>query len=136
MPDTDTNVFLSILQNFQEQFFYWTPLMAVSSSFKATGFTEAVMQTNFWISQNLVDLNTLSSSWDFCVYFWLAQALRCISAASLTFEIIYFFWQRRIEVNWYLDYQIFFCANLCRNNHIITSILLSLRSTCLEKVEI
>ena len=68
--------------------------------------------------------------------FVLAQALRCISAASLTFDIIYFFLQRRIEVNWYLDYQIFFCANLCRNNHIIISILLSLRSIGLEKVEI
>ena len=67
VSNKDTNVFLSILQDFQEQFFYWTPSVAVSSSFKATGFTEAVMQTNFWISQNLVDLNTFSSSWHFCV---------------------------------------------------------------------
>ena len=59
-----------------------------------------------------------------------------ISAASLTFDIIYFFWQRRIEVNWCLDYPISFCANLYRNNQRITSILLSLRSTGLEKVEI
>ena len=57
--DTDIDVFLSILQNIQEQFFYWTPPVAVSSSFKATGFTEAVMQPNFWTSQNLVDLNAL-----------------------------------------------------------------------------
>ena len=62
VSDKYTNVFLSILQDFQEQFFYWTPSVAVSFSFKATGFTEAVIQTNFWISQNLVDLNTLSSS--------------------------------------------------------------------------
>ena len=94
--------------------------MAISSSFKATGFTEAVMQTNFWISQNLVDLSTLSSSWHFCVYFWWAQAFRCISAASLTFDIIYFFWQWRIEVSWYLDYPICLCANFYRKNQKIT----------------
>ena len=47
VPDTETNVFLSILQNFQEQFFCRTPPAAVYSSFKATGFVEAVMQTNF-----------------------------------------------------------------------------------------
>ena len=48
--------------------------MAASSNFKATGFTEAVMQMNFQISQDLLHLNIPSSSWYFCVYFWRAQA--------------------------------------------------------------
>ena len=48
--------------------------MTTSSNFKATGFTEAVMQMNFQISQDLLHLNIPSSSWHFCVYFWQAQA--------------------------------------------------------------
>ena len=68
--------------------------------------------------------------------FVLAQALRCISAASLTFDIIYFFWQRRIEISWYLDYPISLCASLYWNNQKITSILLNLRYTGLENVEV
>ena len=48
--------------------------MAASCNFKATGFTEAVMQMNFQISQDLLHLNIPSSSWHFCVYFWRAQA--------------------------------------------------------------
>ena len=98
----------------------WTPSVAISSNFKASGFTEAVMQMNFWISHDLDHLSTQSSSCDFCVCFWQAQAFHCISAASLTFDAAYFF----------------FCANLYRNNHRITSILLSLGSIGLEKVEI
>ena len=136
VSDTDINVFSSILQNFQEQLFYWTPPVAVSVSFKASGFKEAVMLISFWISHDIVYLNILSSSWSFCAYFWQAKAFRCILAASLKYDLIYFFWQRRIEVSWYLDYPISFCANLYCNNHTITSILLSLRSTGLEKVEI
>ena len=41
--DSVTGVSLSILQNL----FYWTPLVAASSNFKASGFTEAVMPMNF-----------------------------------------------------------------------------------------
>ena len=54
---------------FKSNFLYWTPPVAVSSSFKATGFTVVVMQTNFWIIQNLVDLNTYSSS----RHFWFLR---------------------------------------------------------------
>ena len=43
--------------------------MAASSNFDASGFTEAVMQTNFYISHDLLHLNILSFSWHFCVYF-------------------------------------------------------------------
>ena len=32
-------------------------------------------------------LNTLSSSWHFCVYFLQAQAFRCIPMASLTLDV-------------------------------------------------
>ena len=134
MSDSDKNVFQSILKNFQEHLFYWTPQVAASSNFKASGFTVAVIQMNFWISHDFIHLNTLSSSWHFCVYFWQAQAFRLISVASLTFDIVYFFWQRRIEISWYLDYPIFFCANLYRNNHRIINILLSLGFIGLEKV--
>ena len=54
--DSDTNVFLSIFQNFQEHLFYWKPPVAASSNFKASGFTEAVMQlfTILFISTSLV----------------------------------------------------------------------------------
>ena len=110
--------------------------MVASSNFKAAGFTEAVMQMNFWITHGLAHLNTLSSNWHFCVYFRQAQAFRCITTASLTLDILYFFWQRRIQISWYLDHPIFFCANLYSNNHRITSILLSLRYIDLLKVEI
>ena len=91
-----------------------------------------------WISELLTVLliSTLSSNWHFCVYFRQAQAFRCITTASLTLDILYFFWQRRIEISWYLDHPIFFRANLYRNNHRITSILLSLRYIDLVKVEI
>ena len=110
--------------------------MVASSNFKAAGFTEAVMQMNFWITHGLAHLSTLSSNWHFCVYFRQAQAFRCITTASLTLDILYFFWQRRIQISWYLDHPIFFCANLYSNNHRITSILLSLRYIDLLKVEI
>ena len=91
---------------------------------------------NFWISHDLFHLSTHSSSCHFCVYFWQAQAFHCIPGASLTFDAAYFFWQRKLETRRYLDYSISFCANLYRNNHRITSILLSLGSIGLEKVEI
>ena len=130
--DKDTNVFLSISRNFQEHLFYWTPPVAASSNFKASGFTEAVMQlfTILVISALLVLVGI------FVFIFWQAQGFRCTSAASLTFARTQFFWQRRIEVSWYFNYPISFCANLYRNNHRITSILLSLGSIGLEKVEI
>ena len=48
--------------------------MAASSNFKASGFTETVMQMSFLISHDLLHLNIVSCSWHFCVYFWLAQA--------------------------------------------------------------
>ena len=86
VSDSDTKVFLSILQNFQEHLFYWTPPVAASSSFKASGFTEAVMQMNFWISHDLFHPKTLSSTWHFCVYFRQAQTFRCISMASFLFS--------------------------------------------------
>ena len=47
-----------------------------------------------------------------------------------------FFWQWRIEISWYLDQPISFCANFYRNNHRITSILLGLGSIGLMKMEI
>ena len=53
-PVSDTVVFLSILQSFQKHLFYWTPPVAASSKFKGSGFTEAVMQMNFWITHDLV----------------------------------------------------------------------------------
>ena len=49
--------------------------MAASADFKASGFTDAVMQMNFWISHDLLHLNIPGSSLQFCVYFWRAQAL-------------------------------------------------------------
>ena len=93
---------------------------------------------SFWISQDLAHLNTLSSRWHFCVYFWQAQAFRCISWLRDFFNIwlSILFWQRRIEISWYLNYLISFSANLYRNNHRITSILLSLGSIGVDKVEI
>ena len=96
---------------------------------------EPVMQINFWITHDLAHLNTLSSSWYFCVYLRQAQAFRFIRTASLKLYILSFFWQRRIEISWYLDQSIFFCANLYRNKHRTTSILLSLRSIGLTKVD-
>ena len=84
--------------------------MVASSKFKASGFTEEVMQVNFWISQDHVHLNTLSPNWHFCVYFWQAQVFFCISTASLTFDIVYFFDKDGFPVS--------FRANLYRNNHI------------------
>ena len=116
MSDLDTGPFLSISQNFQEHLFYWTLPVVAFSNFKAPGFTETVMQMNFWITHDLAHLSILSSSWHFCVYFRQAQAFRCIPTASLTLDILYFFWQRRIEISWYLDQPISFCANLYRKN--------------------
>ena len=136
VSNPDTGPFLSILQNFQEHLFYWTPPVVAFSNFKAPGFTEAVMQMNFWITHDLAHLNTLSSSWHFCVYFRQAQAFHCVLTVSVTLDILYFFWQRRIEISWYLDQPISFCANLYRKNHRITTILLSLGPLGLMKVEI
>ena len=135
VSDSDTSPFLAILQNFQEHLFYWTPPVVAFSNFKAPGFTEAVMQMNFWITHDLAHLNTLSSSWHFCVYFRQSQAFRCISTACLTLDILYFFWQKRTEISWYLDQSIFFWQNFYRNNHRMTSILLSLGSIDLMAVE-
>ena len=101
--------------------------MVASSNFKAPGFTEAVMQMNFWITHYLAHLNTLSSSWYFCVYFRQAQAFPCIPTASLTLDISYFFWQRRIEIRWYLGQQTSIIITR------ITSILLGLGSRGLKK---
>ena len=91
VSDSDTGPFLSILQNFQEHPFYWTPLVVASSNFKGIEFTQAVMQINFWVTHDFAHLNTLSSSWHFCVYFCQAQAFCCILTASLTLDILYFF---------------------------------------------
>ena len=49
---------------------------------------------------------------------------------------IILFWQRRIETSLCLNQPISFCANLYRNNHGETSVLLSLGSIGLTKVEI
>ena len=72
---------------FKSTSFYWTPPVAASSYYKTSGFTEAVMQMNFWTSYNLVHINILSSNWHFCVCFWRPQAFFCISTASFTFEV-------------------------------------------------
>ena len=136
VSDAKTVPFLSFLQNFQEHLFYWTPPMVAFSNFKASGFTEAVMQMNFWITHDLPHLSILSSSWHFCVYLRQAQAFCCIATASLTLDILYYFWQRRIEITWYLNQPISFCANLYRINHRVTSILLRLWSIGLMKLEI
>ena len=85
VSNSNTGPFLSMLKNFQQHFFYWTPPVVVFSNFKAPGFTEAVMEMNFWITHDLVHLRILSSSWHFCVYLWQAQAFRCISTAYYTF---------------------------------------------------
>ena len=90
MSDSDTSPFLAILQNFQEHLFYWTPPVVAFSNFKAPGFTEAVIQMNFWITHGLAHLNTLSYSLHFYVYFRQAQAFCCILTASLTSDILYF----------------------------------------------
>ena len=129
MSDSDTGAFLSILQNFQEHLFYSTPPVVASSNFKAFEFTQAGMQMTFWITHDLAHLNTLSSNWYFCVYFWQAQAFRCVPTASWTLDILCFSWERRIEISWYLNQPISFCANLYRNNHRKNNILLGLRST-------
>ena len=116
-----------------------TPFLLNTSDgcfFQASGFTEAVMQMNFWITHNLAHLSILSSSWHFCVYLRQAQVFCCIATASLTLDILYYFWQRRIEITWYLNQPISFCENLYRNNHRVTSILLSLGSIGLMKLEI
>ena len=99
--------------------------MTASSNFKASGFTEAVMQMDFWISHELVQLNTLSSSWHLCVYFWRVQAFRYISTASFTFNT-YSFLIKKYGNRLKLGLPISFCANLYCNNHRITSLLLRL----------
>ena len=142
MSDSDTGPFLSILQNFQEHLFYWTPPVVAFSNFKAPGFTEAVIQMNFWITHGLAHLNTLSYSLHFYFYFYFFVFLFSASTSFLLhhdfFNIrhIILFWQRRMEINWYLHQPISFCANLYLKNHRITSILLSLGSIALMKVEI
>ena len=136
MSDSNTGPFLSLLQNFQEHLFQWTSPVVALANFKDPGLTEAVMQMNFWITHYLAQLIIISSSWHFCVNFRQVQAFHCILTASLTLDILYFFWQRRIEISWYLNQSISLCANLCNNNHRITSILLSLGSIGLMKVEI
>ena len=91
VSDSDTGPFLSILQNFQEDLFYWTPPLVAFSNFKVPRFTEAVMLMNFWITHDIAYLSTLSSSWHFCVYFRQAQAFRCIPTDPLTLDILYSF---------------------------------------------
>ena len=112
--DSDTGFFLSP--------FYWTPPVATSSYFKTSGFAEAVMQMNFWISYDVVHLKIFSSSWHFCVCFWRAQTFRCISTASFTFKIQDFCsqkWQRRIWLT--IKSANFLVRKAHRNNHRITS---------------
>ena len=91
VSDSDTRAFLSILQNFQEHFSYWTPSVVASSKFKASGFREEEMQMNFWITHDLAHLSTFRSSSHFCVYFRQAEAFRCIPSTSLILDILNFF---------------------------------------------
>ena len=81
--------------------FYWRPPVAVSSNFKATGFTEAVMQMNFKISHDLLHLNILSSTWHFCVYFRECKLSFYISTALWLrkYDIFYFSPDNTIEVS-------------------------------------
>ena len=58
--------------------------MIASSNFKALGFTEAVMQTNFSVTHDLAHANRISSIWYFCAYIWQAQAFHCVATVSLT----------------------------------------------------
>ena len=125
--------FCKIFKNIVFTEHFWWLLLPI---LKPLDSPEAVMQMNFWITHDLSHLNTLSSGWHFCVYFRQVQAFRCTPTASLTLDILSFFWQRRIGISWYLDQPISFCANLYRNKHRITSILLSLESIGLAKVEI
>ena len=120
--------------------------------FKNTIFTEHL----WWLL--LPILKPLDSQRQWCK--WISELLTillistllvlvgilCLFSASTSFPLhpdgffniryIILFWQRRIEISWYLDQPISFCTNLYRNNLSITSILLSLGSVGLTKVEI
>ena len=93
--------------------------MAASS--KASGFTEAVMQMNFWISHDLVHLKTFRSNWHFWHYFWRTHASR-----RLLYWYILFLTKKGWNKLIFWISQISFCADLYCNNHIVTSMLLSL----------
>ena len=133
VSDSDTSPFLAILQNFQEHLFYWTPPVVAFSNFKAPGFTEAVMQMNFWITHDLAHPSILSSSWRL---FSASTSFPLHPDGFFHIRYIILFWQRRIETSGCLHRPISFCANLYHNNHRVTSILLSLGSIGLMKVEI
>ena len=85
------------------------------------------MQVNFWISHDLVYLNTLSSTWHCCVDFCRAQAFRCICTASFTFDIC-FFLTKKDGNKLILGLAYFLLRNLYHNNYRITTILLMVRS--------
>ena len=107
-------LFCQFCKIFKNTFFYWTPPVVAFSNFKANGFTEAVIQMYFWITHDL------SSNWHFCVYF-------CYTLST-----------KNDRNKLLLGQPISLCVNLYRNNHRdrVTSILLSLGSIGLTKVEI
>ena len=80
---THINYFLRNLNHVRKctfcasRFAVWDLSSTASSSHKVSGFTEAVIKMNFWISHDLVHLIILSSKRRFCVYFWWAQAFHC-----------------------------------------------------------
>ena len=112
--------------------------------FKNTFFTEHLRWLLFPI------LKPLDSQRQWCK--WISELLTillistllvlvgilCLFSASTSFPLhpdgffniryIILFWQRRIEISWYLDPPIYFCANHYRNDHRITSILLCYES--------
>ena len=75
--------------------------MAASSNFEASRFTEAVMQTNFEISHDLLRLNILSFIWHFCIYFGEHKLPFYISTAPCLkkFDVFYFSRDHTIEVS-------------------------------------
>ena len=84
MCQTRTQVFSCQFCNiFKNSFFIEHLRMLLPLTLKPM---DSVMQMNFWISHDLVYVNTRSSSWNFCVYFWQAQTFRCFSTVSLKFD--------------------------------------------------
>ena len=80
---------------------------------------------NFWISHDLVDLNTLNSSWHLCLFLASTNFPLHLDGFFNIWYSIHFL-TKRIETSWYFDWPISFCANIYRNNDKITNILLSL----------
>ena len=93
--------------------------MATSSYFKTFGFTEAVMQMNFWIGYNLVHLVGI-------LVFVFGQHKHSVASRRPLSHLKYKFFVLKNDKEGYSSYlgqPISLCANLQRNNHRTTSML-------------